>query len=319
MDIVFMGSPSFALPTLNYLFEAPEYNVVAVYTRPDAPAGRGSKMQPTLVKMRAQELGLPVYTPPSLRDADVVAHLKSLAPDAIVVAAYGILLTREVLDIPRLGCFNVHGSLLPRWRGAAPVQRAILDGDDIAGVCVMQMEEGLDTGHYHTAGSVEIANKTTEELLAQLADIGAREMVAALTQIDEGTYEWVEQDEALVTYAEKVSKDETLLRPGLTNAEFLRRVQASSHRTPSRCVICGKKVTIIKAHPADHVLEQGEVALEKKHIFLGLKGRAVELDVVKPESKREMSAQAWIAGLHGTDDLTWNVLPEYYHKLPVYG
>ncbi len=319
MNVVFMGSPSFALPTLNYLAESPEHEILAVYTRPDAPAGRGSKMQPTLVNMRAQELGLPVYTPPTLRDEQAVEELRALAPDAIVVAAYGVILTREVLDIPRLGCFNVHGSLLPRWRGAAPVQRAILDGDDIAGVCIMQMDEGLDTGRYHTAGSVEIAHKTTEELLAELADIGGREMLNALPQIEAGTYEWVEQDDELVTYADKVSKDETLLRPGLTNAEFLRRVQASSHRTPSRCMICGKKVTILKAHPADHVLNQGEVALEKKHIYLGLKGRAVELDVVKPESKREMPAKAWIAGLHGTDDLTWNVLPEYYHKLPVYG
>lgn len=319
MNIVFMGSPSFALPTLNKLAETAEHTVSAVFTRPDAPAGRGSKMQPTLVKMRAQELGIPVFAPRNPRDATVVEQLRSLAPDVIVVAAYGGLLNREVLETPRYGCINVHGSLLPRWRGAAPVQRAILDGDDIAGVCIMQMDEGLDTGLYHTVGSVEIADKSTEELLAQLAEIGAEGLLEALPQIEDGTYEWVEQDEELVTYAEKVSKDETLLRPGLTNAEFLRRVQASSHRTPSRCVVCGKKVTIMRAHPADHVLAQGQVVLERKHIFLGLKGRAVELDVVKPESKREMPAKAWIAGLHGSDDLTWNVLPEYYHKLPVYG
>ncbi len=319
MNIVFMGSPSFALPTLNYLVESSEHDVVAVYTRPDAPAGRGNKMQPTLVKMRAQELDIPVFTPATLREEGVAEHLRSLAPDCIVVAAYGALLTREILDIPKYGCLNIHGSLLPRWRGAAPVQRAILDGDDIAGVCVMQMEEGLDTGMYHTVGSVEVAHKTTEELLAQLADIGGRGLLDALARIEDGSYEWVEQDESQVTYADKVSKDETLLRPGRTNAEFLRRVQASSHRTPSRCVICGKKVTIVKAHPANHVLEQGKVGLEKKHIFLGLKGRAVELDVVKPESKREMPAKAWIAGLRNVDDPTWDVLPEYYHKLPVYG
>ena len=232
---------------------------------------------------------------------------------------FGALLTRSVLDIPRFGCLNIHGSLLPRWRGAAPVQRAILNGDELAGVCLMQMEEGLDTGAYHTLGAVEIAHKTTEELLHELAEIGADGLLEALPQIETGTYEWFDQDAELVTYAEKVSKDETLLRPGLTNAEFLRRVQASSHRTPSRCVICGRRVTILRAHPADIILERGEVVLEKKHIYLGLKGRAVEIDEVKPENKRVMSAQAWIAGLHGSDDLTWGVLPEYYHKLPVYG
>lgn len=319
MNIVFMGTPSFALPALDMLAASDEHHISAVYTRPDALAGRGNKMQPTRVKMRAEELGLPVFTPYSLREAGVVEHLASLAPDAIVVAAYGALLTRDVLDIPPLGCLNIHGSLLPRWRGAAPVQRAILNGDELAGVCLMQMEEGLDTGAYHTLGAVEIGHKTTEELLHELAEIGAMGLLEALPQIEAGTYEWFEQDIEFVTYAEKVAKDETLLRPGLTSAEFLRRVQASSHRTPSRCVICGRRVTILRAHPADIVLEQGEVVLEKKHIYLGLKGRAVEIDEVKPENKREMPARAWIAGLHGCDDLTWNVLPEYYHKLPVYG
>ena len=319
MNIVFMGSPSFALPALGRLAASPDHVISAIYTRPDAHAGRGNKMQPTRVKMRAEELGLPVFMPYSLRESGVVEHLASLAPDVIIVAAFGALLTREVLDIPRFGCLNIHGSLLPRWRGAAPVQRAILNGDELAGVCLMQMEEGLDTGAYHTLGAVEIAHKTTEELLHELAEIGADGLLEALPQIEAGPYEWFDQDAELVTYAEKVSKDETLLRPGLTNAEFLRRVQASSHRTPSRCVICGRRVTILRAHPADIILERGEVVLEKKHIYLGLKGRAVEIDEVKPENKRVMSAQAWIAGLHGSDDLTWSVLPEYYHKLPVYG
>lgn len=319
MKIVYMGSPTFSLPALDMLAESPDHEICAVYTRPDALAGRGNVLQPTRVKMRAEELGYPVFTPKTLRAPEVVEHLASLAPDVIVVAAFGSLLTREVLDIPRYGCLNIHGSLLPRWRGAAPIQRAILNGDREAGVCLMQMEEGLDTGVYHTLGSVKIDRHTTEELMLELAQIGAQGLIEALPQIEAGTYEWTEQDNELVTYAEKVSKDETLLRPGLTNAEFLRRVQASSHRTPSRCVVCGKRITIIKAHPADMVLGRSQVALQKKHIFLGLKGRAVELDVVKPENKREMSAQSWIAGLHGTDDLTWGVLPEYYHKLPVYG
>lgn len=319
MRIVYMGSPTFALPALDMLAESPDHEILAVYTRPDALAGRGNVMQPTRVRMRAEELGLPVFTPKSLREPEVAEHLASLAPDAVVVAAFGALLTRDILDIPRFGCLNIHGSLLPRWRGAAPIQRSILNGDHEAGVCLMQMEEGLDTGVYHTLGSVEIEHRTTEELMLELAQIGARGLMEALPQIEAGTYEWLEQDSELVTYAEKVSKDETLLRPGLTNAEFLRRVQASSHRTPSRCVVCGRRVTILKAHPADIVIGRGEVVLEKKHIYLGLKGRAVELDIVKPENKREMTAKAWIAGLHGSDDLTWGVLPEYYHKLPVYG
>ena len=318
MRIVFMGTPDFAVPSLQALIDA-GHEVCAVYTQPDKPQGRKQILTAPPVKTLALEHDIPVFQPNTLKNEDEQARLRELAPEVIIVVAYGKLLPKAVLDIQPHGCINVHGSLLPRWRGAAPVQRAILNGDELAGVCLMQMEEGLDTGAYHTLGAVEIAHKTTEELLHELAEIGADGLLEALPQIEAGTYEWFDQDAELVTYAEKVSKDETLLRPGLTNAEFLRRVQASSHRTPSRCVICGRRVTILRAHPADIILERGEVVLEKKHIYLGLKGRAVEIDEVKPENKRVMSAQAWIAGLHGSDDLTWSVLPEYYHKLPVYG
>lgn len=319
MRIVFMGTPLFALPTLNRIAECEEHDIVAVYTKPDAKSGRGNKLRPTEVRQRAEELGLEVRMPKTLRDPEQIAAIAALEPDAIVVAAYGCIIPPELLDIPKYGCLNVHGSLLPRWRGAAPVQRAILDGDDIAGVCVMQMAEGIDTGLYHTVGSVEVADKSTDELSEQIAELGAQGMVEALAQIEDGVYEWSEQDEEQVTYAEKVSKDETLLRPGLTSREFLRRVQASSHRAPSRCVVCGRRIAVIRAHAADFVLEQGEVVLEKKHVFLGLKGRAVELDVVKPENKREMAGSQWVSGLHAVEDRSWNVLPEYYHKLPVYG
>ena len=239
-----MGTPSFAVPTLDALASAPDRDVVAVFSRPDSKSGRGNRLFPSKVKARAQELGIPVYTPLTLRDDEVIRIVRELAPDAIVVAAYGGILPSDIIRIPKLGCFNVHGSLLPRWRGAAPIQRAILDGDDIAGVCIMQVEEGLDTGDYHTVGSVEIGTKTTEELSEQIAEMGAAGMVEALVGIEDGTYTWERQDEELVTYADKVGKDETLLRPGLTNREFLRRVQASSHRAPARCIVCGSVDTI---------------------------------------------------------------------------
>lgn len=319
MRIVFMGTPRFAATCVNALATQTRHELVAVYSRPDAASHRGRALHPAPAKVEATRQHVPVRTPDDFSDPATIDELASFEPDVIITAAFGVILPQAVLDLPRYACINVHASLLPRWRGAAPIQRAILDGDDIAGVCVMQVEEGLDTGRYHTVGSVEIANKTTEELVDQLGEMGAEGMLEALAQIEDGVYEWTEQDESEVTYAEKVSKDETLLRPGLTNREFLRRVQASSHRAPSRCVVCGKVVTVIKAHAANTVLPQGSVVLEKKHIFLGLKGRAVELDVVKPENKREMEAKQWIAGLHNVEDKTWNVLPEYYHKLPVYG
>ena len=318
MRIVFMGTPSFAIPTLNALAQAPEHEVIAVFSRPDAKSGRGNKLYPSHVKARALELGLPVYTPATLRDEEVIEFVRGLEPDAIVVAAYGGILPESMINIPKVGCYNVHGSLLPRWRGAAPVQRAILDGDDITGVCIMKMAPGLDTGDYHTVGSVEIADKNTAELTTQLAEMGAEGMLEALAQIEDGVYTWEVQDESLVTYADKIEKDETMLRPGLTSHEFLRRVQASSHRTPSRCIVCGKEVTVISAHPADDVLNEGQVVIEKHRMLLGCKGTAIQLDRVKPSGKREMDAQAWAAGLRNADPV-WSVLPEKYHRLPVYG
>ena len=306
MRVVFMGTPAFALPTLEALAASADIELAAVYTRPDAVSGRGKALRPTPVRQRAGQLGLAVRTPRTLRDADVQAGLAALEPDAIVVAAYGCILPPEVLALPRLGCLNVHGSLLPRWRGAAPVQRAILAGDELAGVCVMQMEEGLDTGAYHVAGTVPVAGKTTAELSAQLAQLGARGMLEALPLIDAGEYEWLEQDESLATYAEKVRKDEVLLAPGLSANDALRRVRASSASAPARCMVCGRGVAVLAAGPAEDALVAGEVALGKKRIALGCADGAIELAMVKPEGKREMPAAAWVAGLQGCAQRGWS-------------
>lgn len=314
-----MGTPAFALPTLEKLAGSGEHELLAVYTRPDSKSGRGNALRPTPVKERALELSLPVRTPSTLRGDEELAVLEKLAPDAIVVAAYGCIIPPSIVHLPRFGCLNVHGSLLPRWRGAAPVQRAILGGDEVTGVCVMRIREGLDTGEYHTVGTAEIGDKSAVELSAELAEMGARGMLEALPSIERGEYEWTEQDESLVTYADKVRKDETLLRPGITSREFLRRVQASMPSCPSRCVVCGRRIAVLSAHHADLVLPRGQVALEKKHVYLGLKGRAVELDRVKPESKREMTGAQWAAGLRSVEDRSWDALPEYRGRLPVYG
>ena len=306
MRVVFMGTPAFALPTLEALAASTAIELAAVYTRPDAASGRGKALRPTPVRQRAGQLGLAVRTPRTLRDADVQAELAALEPDAIVVAAYGCILPPEVLALPRLGCLNVHGSLLPRWRGAAPVQRAILAGDELAGVCVMQMEEGLDTGAYHVAGTVPVAGKTAAELSAQLAQLGARGMLEALPLIDAGEYEWHEQDESLATYAAKVRKDEVLLVPELSAEDALRRVRASSASAPARCMVCGRGVAVLAAGPAEDALAAGEVALGKKRIALGCADGAIELATVKPEGKREMPASAWAAGLQGCAQRGWN-------------
>src|SRR4051812_27304225 len=173
MRIVFMGSPDFAVPSLNALVEA-GHDVVAVYAQPPRPAGRGKATSKTAVHERAEELGIEVRTPKTLRDADEQARFRALDADLAVVAAYGLILPKPILDAPKAGCINVHASLLPRWRGAAPIQRAILAGDEISGVTIMRMEEGLDTGAMLARETLDIRGKNSGQVTEEMAILGAR-------------------------------------------------------------------------------------------------------------------------------------------------
>lgn len=206
MRLAFMGTPEFAVPTLDALVAA-GHEIVAVYSQPPRPANRGKKLTPTAVHARTEELGLAVRTPVSLKSDEEKAAFATLNLDAAIVAAYGLILPQAILDAPRLGCLNVHGSLLPRWRGAAPVQRAILAGDEKTGVMVMQMEAGLDTGPVRATTETSVADKTTGILTAELAELGAELMVRVLDDFD--AYPAVPQVEDGVTYAAKIDKAET--------------------------------------------------------------------------------------------------------------
>jgi methionyl-tRNA formyltransferase len=206
MRLAFMGTPEFAVPTLDALVAA-GHDVVAVYTQPPRPANRGKRLTPSAVQARAEELGLPVFTPVSLRSAEAQAEFAALDLDVAVVAAYGLILPEAILDAPKHGCLNVHGSLLPRWRGAAPVQRAILAGDAKTGVMVMQMGAGLDTGPVCATTEIEIGQKTTGELTAELAELGAELMAVVLN--DFAAHPAIPQPDDGVTYAAKIDKAET--------------------------------------------------------------------------------------------------------------
>jgi methionyl-tRNA formyltransferase len=205
MRIAFMGTPEFALPTLDALVAA-GHEIVAVYTQPPRPAGRGKSLSPSPVQRRAEAAGLSVRTPATLRDPEAQAEFAALDLDAAVVAAYGLILPVAILEAPKHGCLNVHGSLLPRWRGAAPIQRAILAGDERTGVCIMQMEKGLDTGPVYLCRETEIGRKTAGALADELAAIGGALLVDVLDRIDAMTPE--PQPEAGVTYAHKIEKHE---------------------------------------------------------------------------------------------------------------
>ena len=223
MRLIFMGTPDFAVPTLNALVAA-GHDVCAIYSQPPRPANRGKRLTPSAVQIRAEELGLEVRTPLSLKNAEAQAEFAALDADIAVVAAYGLILPQAILDAPTHGCLNVHGSLLPRWRGAAPVQRAILAGDYETGVCIMQMEAGLDTGPVRLAGRTLVGGKTAGQLTTELAELGAGLMVEVLGDLL--TYPAVGQPVVGVTYASKIDKIETRLNFSASAEAVERQVRA---------------------------------------------------------------------------------------------
>lgn len=207
--LIFMGTPSFSVVALQALVEA-GYAVVAVYSQPPRPSGRGHQVTKSPVHQYAEQVGIPVLTPKSLRNAEAQAEFRSHAADLAVVAAYGLILPKEILEAPRLGCINIHASLLPRWRGAAPIQRAIMAGDTQSGITIMQMDEGLDTGAMLLREAITLSiTTTTPELHDQLATLGARLVLEAIPQLMDGTIQPVIQPEEGVTYAHKLTKAES--------------------------------------------------------------------------------------------------------------
>ena len=222
MRIIFMGSPDFAVPTLDALVEA-GHEVVAAYTQPPRPAGRGKGERPTAVDERAGELGIEVRSPKSLRGEAEQEAFAELEADVAVVAAYGLILPQPILDAPLLGCLNVHASLLPRWRGAAPVQRAIMAGDESTGVTIMQMDAGLDTGPMLLKRAVEIEDKNAAQLTEELGNLGASMMVEVLADLP--AFDPIPQPEDGTTYAPKIRKEEARIDWSRSSAELVRQVQ----------------------------------------------------------------------------------------------
>lgn len=301
MRIVFMGTPAFAVPSLRALAGA--HDVRLVLTRPDAVRGRGKRLEPSAVKAAATELGIDVLETKRITD-DVMAAIRATEPDVIVVAAFGCILPDAVLEAAPLGCVNVHASSLPRWRGAAPIQRAILSGDARAGVSIMRVVHDLDAGAYCRQADVEVGEKSCPQVMGELAELGARELLTALDQMADGTAVWTDQDESKVTYAKKIEKAEMLLDPAATALDNRRRVQTSLDAAPARMAVAGKGVRVLAARVAEEGVAQGEVLVRHGRVIAGCADGAIELLRVKPDGKREMEASAWAAGLHQSQ-LAW--------------
>ncbi len=250
LKIIYAGTPEFAVTALEALLHSPQHHVCAVYTQPDRPAGRGRELKASPVKCVALQHAIPVYQPASLKSLEAQAELRELQADVMVVAAYGLLLPPAVLAAPRLGCVNIHASLLPRWRGAAPIHRAILAGDNETGVTIMQMDIGLDTGAMLSRVTCPILpDDTTQTLHDRLAALGAHALLQVLDQLDAGAAHPVVQDEQLACYAAKINKAETQIDWRQSALEIERKVRAFSPKPTARTQLGdAQSLLILAAH-----------------------------------------------------------------------
>jgi len=227
LKIIFAGTPDFAVPALQVLYDK-GHEVVGVLTQPDRPSGRGMKLHPSPIKLKANELNIPVYQPSELKSKASYESLAAIDFNVMIVAAYGLIIPQAILDLPSFGCFNIHASLLPRWRGAAPIHRAILMGDEVTGVTIMRVVQKLDAGDMIKKTEIQIGKKdTTEQLTKTLAKLGAQLMAEVMDElINKGELQCTPQDEAKVTYAEKVTKEESTINWQDSSLTIARKIRA---------------------------------------------------------------------------------------------
>lgn len=294
MNIIFMGTPDFSVPILQAL--AAQHRVLAVYCQPPRPAGRGKADRPSPVHMAAQALGLPVRHPVSLKGAQEQAEFAALGADIAVVVAYGLILPQAVLDAPRLGCVNIHASLLPRWRGAAPIHRAIMAGDAETGICIMQMEAGLDTGPVLARAALPIgASETTAELHDRLSALGAQMIVQILPRLPLPAQP---QPALGVSYAAKIDKAEARINWARPAAEIARQINGLSPFPGAWVDIGGERVKLLRAAvalgPSD--LGQGEAGAHLGGFVIACATGAVRILEVQREGKRRASAEEFLRG-----------------------
>ena len=294
LRLIFMGTPDFAVPTLIEL-AARGHEIAAVYTRAPKPAGRGMDMQVTPVEREARRLGLPVFTPKTLRIEEAQEAFRAHDADAAVVVAYGLILPKAVLDAPKLGCFNVHASLLPRWRGAAPINRAVMAGDAESGVTIMRMDEGLDTGAMAMIDRLPIgADMTAGELHDALAPLGADLMTRALGALERGTLTLTPQPEAGVTYAEKIRKDETRIDWTRPWAEVHNHIRGLSPFPGAWFEFNGVRVKVLRSTRGEGTGAPGTALDDRLTIACG--DGAVRLVQVQRAGKQPMNADDFLRG-----------------------
>lgn len=301
MRIVFAGTPDFAARHLEALLKA-SANIVGVYTQPDRPAGRGKKLQPSAVKQVALDNGIEVYQPLNFKADEDVQQLADLKPDLFIVVAYGLLLPQSVLDIPTLGCINSHASLLPRWRGAAPIQRAIEAGDDKSGVTVMQMELGLDTGPMlHKIDTPIMPSDTGGTLHDRLAQLGSQAVVDVVAKFAQGAVLGEVQNDELSTYAKKLNKDEALIDWRQDAQLVVQKIRAFNPAPMCYTLLGDHRIRILQAqvYPKTHTTMPGTViSVNDMGIIIACGNMAVSLEQVQLPGKKPMKVADLLNGKH---------------------
>ncbi len=310
MKIVYMGTPEFAVPPLKRIIEE-GYEVAAVFTQPDKPKGRSGKPAPSPVKEAALEAGLNICQPEKLRDEENVKLLQDINPDMIVVAAYGQILPESILNIPKYGCINIHASLLPKYRGAAPIERSILDGETVTGVTTMYMAKGLDTGDIIEQVSTEITKADTGAVLRErLSYMGADLIISTMKKLEAGTAERIPQDDSKSNYAKMLSKDMGIIDFSKSAEEIERQIRALNPWPMSFTKIAGKTAKIYQAEVLDTAVSgsdgnsegsvnyaPGEITeVTKKSFTIACGEGALRIKRLQPEGKKEMDAASYLNG-----------------------
>lgn len=294
MNVVFMGTPDFAVPSLENI--AKVHNVQAVFTQPDKPVGRKMVLTPPDVKVCAEKLGIPVYQPVKLKDSDSYEIIKELNPDVIVVVAYGQILPENILNIPKYGCINVHGSLLPKYRGAAPIQWSVLNGDKVTGVTTMYMEKGLDTGDILETKEYEIGiNDTAGEVFDTLAEMGGKLILDTLEKAEKGQLHPIKQDDSKSSYAKMLDKSMCNIDFSKSSLQVHNQVRGLSPWPVASTKLNGKVLKIFETRLAEGKGKPGEI-LNTNPLTIACGEGAVVVNTVQLQGKKKMDSKAFLQG-----------------------
>lgn len=301
MNILFMGTPDFAVPSLELIASSPLCNILAVVSQPDKPKGRGRTLSPTPVKEVAERFSLPILQPERASDPTFIDTVKKLKPDLIIVVAYGQILKKELLDIPLKGCINLHGSLLPQYRGAAPIQRAVMNGDKVTGVTTMLLNEGMDEGDVLLKKEIRIEERDTAgTLFDRLKGVGAELLLETIRGLKDNSLEPIPQDSSLATYAPKISKEECKIDWSQDADKIRNLVRGLTPFPGAYTFLKGKRVIISAVEKIEGFKgKPGEIkAVGKDTLLVTTGSEPLAIKMVKPEGKREMTVSQFMAGHH---------------------